>query len=156
MTNTLFCVASSDNQATRIVSALRAATFHEAEVSVWFRDVSRTRDYAVAQHIRVPEEAATPDAAARVRLLVRTALPELDARTYEHLLEDGRILITVALRDEAHADAAREIVAEAGATDVVEGALPPYRAGTTSRWTSGSESHYSSDRTPGRGGNGIR
>jgi hypothetical protein len=152
MINTLFCVASSDTQATRIVSALRAAAFHEAEVSAWFQDLSRTRDYAVAQRIRLPEDAATPDAAARVRLLVRAGLPELYAHTYEHKLEDGHILITAELRDQAHTDAARQIVADAGATDVVEGALPPYRAGTTSRWTSGSESHYSSDRSAHGGG----
>ena len=70
----------------------------------------------------------------------------------DHMVRGGHILITAELRDQAHTDAARQIVADAGATDVVEGALPPYRAGTTSRWTSGSESHYSSDRSAHGGG----
>jgi hypothetical protein len=55
----VFCIASSETQAERIVYDLKTAGFSGNDVSVLFPDKTGTRDFAHQQHTKAPEGAAT-------------------------------------------------------------------------------------------------
>jgi Protein of unknown function (DUF3341) len=59
MKKAVFGIAKSEQQAVRIVEALKAAGFSNSDVSVLFPDKSGTRDFAHEQHTKAPEGAAT-------------------------------------------------------------------------------------------------
>jgi hypothetical protein len=54
----VFCIATSEGQAIRIVEAARDAGFTGDDVSVLFPDRGGTRDFAHEQHTKAPEGAA--------------------------------------------------------------------------------------------------
>jgi hypothetical protein len=58
MANSVFCIASTQPQAIRIVSDLKSAGFIENDISVLLPDKSGTRDFAHEQHTKAPEGAA--------------------------------------------------------------------------------------------------
>jgi hypothetical protein len=57
MSTSVFCIASSEAQATRIISRLRLAGFLSNDISVLFPDTSGTRDFAHEHHTKAPEGA---------------------------------------------------------------------------------------------------
>jgi hypothetical protein len=57
MSTSVICIATSEAQATRIVSRLRLAGFVGNDISVLFPDTSGTRDFAHEQHTKAPEGA---------------------------------------------------------------------------------------------------
>lgn len=59
MSTSVICIATSEAQATRIVSRLRLAGFLSNDISVLFPDTSGTRDFAHEQHTKAPEGATT-------------------------------------------------------------------------------------------------
>ena len=54
----VFCIATSEGQAIRIVEAARDAEFTGDDVSVLFPDKAGTKDFAHEQHTKAPEGAA--------------------------------------------------------------------------------------------------
>jgi hypothetical protein len=58
MADTVFCIATSEDQARRIVSELKTAGFADDEISVLFPDKEGTREFAAEQHTKAPEGAA--------------------------------------------------------------------------------------------------
>ena len=59
MTTAVFCIATSEAQAGRIVSELRVAGFSSDDISALLPDKHGTRDFAHEQHTKAPEGAAT-------------------------------------------------------------------------------------------------
>jgi len=60
MSNTaVFCIATGQAQAERIVTELKSAGFPDGDISVLFPDKTGTRDFAHEQHTKAPEGAAT-------------------------------------------------------------------------------------------------
>jgi hypothetical protein len=55
----VFCIATSEAQANRIVSELRSAGFADNDISVLFPDKQGSRDFAHAKGTKMPEGAAT-------------------------------------------------------------------------------------------------
>lgn len=55
----VFCIASSESQAIRIVDRLKASNFSNNDISVLLPDKSGTKDFAHEQHTKAPEGAAT-------------------------------------------------------------------------------------------------
>jgi hypothetical protein len=55
----VFCIATSRDQADQIVDQLRNAKFSNNDISVLFPDKSTTRDFAHERHTKAPEGAAT-------------------------------------------------------------------------------------------------
>ena len=55
----VFCIATSDAQADRIVNDLKTANFYSDDISVLFPDKGATRDFAHEKHTKAPEGAAT-------------------------------------------------------------------------------------------------
>lgn len=53
----VFCIASSREQANRIVDQLKGAGFSNNDISVLFPDQSTTRDFAHEKHTKAPEGA---------------------------------------------------------------------------------------------------
>ena len=53
----VFCIASSREQANRIVDQLKAANFSNNDISVLFPDKGTTRDFAHEKHTKAPEGA---------------------------------------------------------------------------------------------------
>ena len=65
MATAVFCIATSEAQAGRIVSELRAAGFSSDDISVLFPDKHGTRDFAHEHNTKAPEGAATGAGARR-------------------------------------------------------------------------------------------
>lgn len=59
MSTSVFCIASTEYQATSIVTRLKASGFSENDISVLFPDRSGTRDFAHEHNTKAPEGAAT-------------------------------------------------------------------------------------------------
>jgi len=59
MASAIFCIATSEAQAGRIVSELRTAGFSSDDISALFPDKHGTRDFAHEQNTKAPEGAAT-------------------------------------------------------------------------------------------------
>src|SRR5579863_6826474 len=59
MAKAVFCIAKSEEQATRIVNALKEAGFSNDDVSVLLPDRAGSRDFAHEHHTKAPEGAAT-------------------------------------------------------------------------------------------------
>ena len=59
MAKSVFCIASTEAQATTIVDQLKAAGFSNNDISVLLPDKTGTRDFAHEQHTKAPEGAAT-------------------------------------------------------------------------------------------------
>lgn len=59
MSKAVFCIATSESQATTIVSELRTAGFANDDVSVLFPDKTGTKDFAHKQGTKAPEGAST-------------------------------------------------------------------------------------------------
>ncbi len=57
MATAVFCIASSESQASDIVSRLASAGFAPSDISVLFPDKSGTRDFAHEKHTKAPEGA---------------------------------------------------------------------------------------------------
>ena len=55
----VFCIATSRDQADRIVDQLKAANFSNNDISVLFPDKGSTRDFAHEKNTKAPEGAAT-------------------------------------------------------------------------------------------------
>jgi hypothetical protein len=55
----VFCIATSRDQAERIVGQLKAATFSNNDISVLFPDKDTTRDFAHEKNTKAPEGAVT-------------------------------------------------------------------------------------------------
>src|SRR4051812_41411915 len=55
----VFCIARSDDQASRIVDQLKVSGFANNDISVLFPDKSGTRDFAHEKQTKAPEGAAT-------------------------------------------------------------------------------------------------
>jgi hypothetical protein len=55
----VFCIATSRDQADRIVGQLKTASFSNNDISVLFPDKGTTRDFAHEKHTKAPEGAAT-------------------------------------------------------------------------------------------------
>jgi hypothetical protein len=55
----VFCIATTREQADRIVDQLRAANFSNNDISVLFPDKGTTRDFAHEKHTKAPEGVAT-------------------------------------------------------------------------------------------------
>jgi hypothetical protein len=55
----VFCIATSESQAIRIVDLLKASYFSPNDISVLLPDKSGTKDFAHEQHTKAPEGAAT-------------------------------------------------------------------------------------------------
>lgn len=55
----VFCIATSRDQADRIVGQLKAANFSNNDISVLFPDKDTTRDFAHEKNTKAPEGAAT-------------------------------------------------------------------------------------------------
>ena len=55
--NSVFCIASSREQADRIVDRLKTANFSSNDISVLFPDTGTTRDFAHEKHTKAPEGA---------------------------------------------------------------------------------------------------
>jgi hypothetical protein len=59
MSTSVICIATSEAQATRIVSRLRLAGFLSNDISVLCPDTSGTRDFAHEHHTKAPDGATT-------------------------------------------------------------------------------------------------
>jgi hypothetical protein len=59
MANTIFAIATSEQQASNIINRLQAAGFPGDDVSVLFSDKVGTTDFAVKHHTKAPEGMAT-------------------------------------------------------------------------------------------------
>lgn len=59
MTTSVFCIASSQIQATNIVGRLRAVGFSTEDISVLLSDTTGAPDFAVEQHPKAPGGATT-------------------------------------------------------------------------------------------------
>src|SRR4029077_15838939 len=59
MAKAVFCIATTEAQATMIVDQLKAAGFSHNDISVLFPDKTGTKDFAHEQHTKAPEGAAT-------------------------------------------------------------------------------------------------
>jgi uncharacterized protein YcfJ len=59
MSTAVFCIATSEEQAGRIVSDLRAAGFSSDDISALFPDKHGSRDFAHEHNTKAPEGAAT-------------------------------------------------------------------------------------------------
>jgi len=57
MTKAVFCIATNDTQAERIVSELKRAMFDPNDISVLFPDKEGSRDFAHQHHTKAPEGA---------------------------------------------------------------------------------------------------
>jgi hypothetical protein len=55
----VFCIATSRDQADRIVGQLKTANFSNNDISVLFPDKGTTRDFAHEKHTKAPEGAVT-------------------------------------------------------------------------------------------------
>ena len=55
----VFCIATSRNQAEQIVEQLKAANFSNNDISVLFPDKATNRDFAHEKHTKAPEGAVT-------------------------------------------------------------------------------------------------
>src|SRR5205823_3640831 len=55
----VFCIATSRNQAEQIVDQLKIASFSNNDISVLFPDKDTTRDFAHEKHTKAPEGVAT-------------------------------------------------------------------------------------------------
>jgi len=55
----VFCIASTREQANRIVDQLKTANFSNNDISVLFPDKGTSRDFAHEKHTKAPEGAAT-------------------------------------------------------------------------------------------------
>ena len=58
MAKAVFCIATTELQATTIANQLKAAGFSHNDISVLFPDKTGTRDFAHEQHTKAPEGAA--------------------------------------------------------------------------------------------------
>ena len=58
MSKAIFCIASRDEQANRIVDSLKAAGFSPNDISVLFPDKSSTKNFAHEKNPKAPEGAA--------------------------------------------------------------------------------------------------
>jgi hypothetical protein len=59
MKKAVFCIATSETQAERIVGDLKTAGFSNNDISALFPDRAGTRDFAHEQHTKAPEGATT-------------------------------------------------------------------------------------------------
>lgn len=59
MAKAVFCIATSENQAEKIVNNLKTAGFADSDISVLFPDKTGTKDFAHEQHTKAPEGAVT-------------------------------------------------------------------------------------------------
>jgi hypothetical protein len=59
MAKAIFCIATSEDQAEKIVTQLKEAGFSYNDISVLFPDKAGTRHFAHEQHTKAPEGAAT-------------------------------------------------------------------------------------------------
>jgi hypothetical protein len=59
MAKAVFCIATTEAQATSIVDQLKAAGFSHNDISVLLPDKAGTQDFAHEQHTKAPEGAAT-------------------------------------------------------------------------------------------------
>ncbi len=59
MAKSVFCIATTETQATTIVDQLKAAGFSNNDISALLPDKTGTRDFAHEQHTKAPEGAAT-------------------------------------------------------------------------------------------------
>jgi hypothetical protein len=59
MSKSVYCIATSEVQAARIVDQLKAAGFSNNDISVLFPDQTGTQDFAHEKHTKAPEGAAT-------------------------------------------------------------------------------------------------
>ena len=57
MASAVFCIASTEDQAARIVTDLQASGFPNDDISVLFHDKIGTRDFAHEHHTKAPEGA---------------------------------------------------------------------------------------------------
>ena len=55
MSNTVFCLAANDTQASRLVEDLKATHFEANDISVLYHDKRGTRDFAHEHHTKAPE-----------------------------------------------------------------------------------------------------
>jgi hypothetical protein len=58
MAKGVFCIATTEPQATTIVKQLKTTGFSHNDISVLFPDKASTRDFAHEQHTKAPEEVA--------------------------------------------------------------------------------------------------
>ena len=59
MKASVYCIATTEGQADRIVRELQAVGFSNDDISVLFPDKRGTRDFAHEKHTKAPEGAAT-------------------------------------------------------------------------------------------------
>lgn len=59
MSKAVFCIASSETQAERIVTALKTSGFSDSDISVLFPDKTGTKDFAHKHNTKAPEGAVT-------------------------------------------------------------------------------------------------
>jgi hypothetical protein len=55
MAKAVFCIATTEAQATRIADQLKTAGFSHNDISVLFLDKTGTRDFAHEQHTKAPK-----------------------------------------------------------------------------------------------------
>src|SRR5581483_1145000 len=59
MAKAVFCIANSESQAEKMVSALKRNGFRDADISALFPDKTGTKDFAHELHSKAPEGAVT-------------------------------------------------------------------------------------------------
>ncbi len=59
MAKAVFCIANSESQAERMVSALKRNGFRDSDISALFPDKTGTKDFAHELHSKAPEGAVT-------------------------------------------------------------------------------------------------
>lgn len=115
----VLCIATSREQADRIVDQLKQARFSSTDISVLFSDKGATEDLALEQNTKAPEGAATgAGAGGVVGGLIGLGIPELEAKYYEGQVRSGNILLSVHTEDSDEIERAREIFESAGAEDI--------------------------------------
>jgi hypothetical protein len=129
MANAVYCIATSRDQAERVVTGLQGAGIPLSEVSVLFPDRSGTRDFAHQNQTKAPEGAtagATAGGAiggvlgllAGIGALVGLGIPEVEAKMYEGKLRKGNILVSAHVEDDDLRARAKKVMEDAGAEDV--------------------------------------
>lgn len=163
MPTSVFCLASTDVQASQIVESLKMAGFRLNDISILFPDKRGSRDFALKEGAKASEGAAAGVATGGVvggalgwiigigamaipgvgpfiaagpvmaalsgvaigaaigglsGTLIGLGLPEYEAKRYEGMIREGRILISVNADNGIWAGKARKIFEGAGSEDI--------------------------------------
>lgn len=184
----VFCIATSREQADRIVDHLKAANFSNNDISALFADTSTSHEFAHEMNTKAPEGAITgagtggvlggtlgwiagigalaipgfgPFIAAGPIMaalsgaaigaavggiaggLIGMGIPEIEAKRYEGMLQEGNILISVHTENSAQITLATDIFTRNGAQDICS----TQEASTPGRHASDSALPYPTDFT---------